>query len=152
MNKALTAILTLAIAVIAGYLVVQMLPASLFLSSIDRPSTQTPTATRTPRPPNTPRPTPTPTLEPAYLTTTRLTNIRGCPGTNYLIIGMAPANEKFLITGKNAPPGDWWQIEIAKGRPGWMYGPLVDATNPGNVKVAKCIPTPTPTPTPGECL
>ena len=61
-------------------------------------------------------------------------NVRAGPGTNYAVIGTAAPGEQFAITGKSPGSGDWWQINYG-GRTGWMYGPLVTATNAQDVQV-----------------
>ena len=79
-----------------------------------------------------------------------LMNVRGGPGTNYHVIGTASPGQRFAITGKNPVLGDWWQIDY-NGETGWVYGPLVTATNANSVQVALVIPAPPPptaTPTP----
>ena len=66
-------------------------------------------------------------------------NVRNGPGTEYDRIGGATAGEAYAITGKSAD-GEWWQIDFA-GQPGWIYGPLVTATD------AEEVPVVTPTTT-----
>ena len=70
-------------------------------------------------------------------------NVRGGPGTNYPIIGTSSPGQQYLITGMN-PAGDWWEIDF-DGSDGWVYGPLVNATNGESVRVVTRIP-PTPRP------
>ncbi len=72
-----------------------------------------------------------------------LMNVRGGPGTNYHVIGTASPGQRFAITGKNPGLGDWWQIDFS-GETGWVYGPLVTATNANSVQVAVVIPAPPP--------
>ena len=72
-----------------------------------------------------------------------LMNVRGGPGTNYHVIGTASPGQRFAITGKNPVLGDWWQIDY-NGETGWVYGPLVTATNANSVQVALVIPAPPP--------
>ncbi len=72
-----------------------------------------------------------------------LMNVRGGPGTNYHVIGTASPGQRFAITGKNPGLGDWWQIDFS-GETGWVYGPLVTATNANSVQVALVIPAPPP--------
>lgn len=72
-------------------------------------------------------------LRPWVTINTRI-NVREGPGTNYAILGTAPPGERFVITGKSPGAGDWWQIDIGD-RTGWVYGPLVTATNAQNVQV-----------------
>ncbi|MDE0196659.1 MAG: trypsin-like peptidase domain-containing protein [Caldilineaceae bacterium] len=69
-----------------------------------------------------------------WLTINTRINVREGPGTNYAILGTAPPGERFVITGKSPGAGDWWQIDIGD-RTGWVYGPLVTATNAQNVQV-----------------
>ena len=76
-----------------------------------------------------------------------LMNVRGGPGTNYHVIGTASPGQRFAITGKNPVLGDWWQIDY-NGETGWVYGPLVTATNANSVQVALVIPAPPPPPPP----
>ena len=64
-------------------------------------------------------------------------NVRNGPGTEYDRIGGATAGEAYTITGKSAD-GEWWQIDFA-GQSGWIYGPLVTATD------AEDVPVVTPT-------
>ena len=61
-------------------------------------------------------------------------NVREGPGTNYAVIGTAAPGNWFDITGKSPGLGDWWQIDIG-GRTGWVYAPLVTATNAQSVPV-----------------
>ena len=61
-------------------------------------------------------------------------NVREGPGTNYRVIGTAAPGDFFVITGKSPGLGDWWQVNIGD-RFGWVYGPLVTATNSENVQV-----------------
>ena len=115
-------------------------------------ATDTPTATPTPAPTDTPTPTgtftPTPTATSTSPTVSinRTMNVRAGPGTNYNVIGQASSGDRYTISGKN-PAGGWWQI-IFGGQYGWVYAPLVTATNPELVQVAPAIPTPAATPVP----
>ena len=115
-------------------------------------ATDTPTATPTPAPTDTPTPTATSTPTPTATSTSptvsinRTMNVRAGPGTNYAVIGQATAGSEYTISGKN-PAGGWWQI-IYGGQYGWVYAPLVTATNPELVQVAPAIPTPAATPVP----
>ncbi len=72
-------------------------------------------------------------------------NVREGPGTDYPVMGIAPPGQQFSITGKNSA-GDWWRIDY-RGQGGWVYGPLVTATDDSSVRVAVRIP-PTPKPPP----
>ena len=73
-----------------------------------------------------------------------LMNVRAGPGINYGIIGTASPGQQFPITGKNPGLGDWWEIEYTETLRGWVYGPLVNATNAGSVALAQFIPAPPP--------
>ena len=72
-------------------------------------------------------------LRPWVTINTRI-NVREGPGTNYAVLGTAPPGERFVITGKSPGLGDWWRIDIGD-RTGWVYGPLVTATNAQSVQV-----------------
>lgn len=61
-------------------------------------------------------------------------NVREGPGTNYAVIGTAAAGAWYEITGRSPGLGDWWQIRIGN-QIGWVYGPLVTATNSEDVQV-----------------
>jgi len=126
---------------------------SVTVSSIDA-GTTVPTETPippTPLPPTTEPPTATPSPRP-MVTINSAMNVRGGPDTNYPIIGTASPGQQFQITGKN-PGGDWWQI-VYQGKPGWVYEPLVNATNSVSVETVHIPPTPvtvaTWTPTPAQ--
>ena len=116
-----------------------------------QPPAQTPlTATDAPV---SPTETPAPQVPMVTIGNT-IMNVRAGPGTNYPVVGTAAPDEQFPITGKNPGLGDWWEIDY-RGRTGWIYGPLVTATNAAGVAVASFIPaappptaTPIPSPTP----
>ncbi|MBV7329637.1 SH3 domain-containing protein [Chloroflexi bacterium TSY] len=75
-------------------------------------------------------------------------NIRGGPGLVYLIVGALQANESADVVGKN-PQGDWWQVSLANGELGWVYGPLVTTVGDvASVALADIPPTPLPPPDP----
>ena len=92
--------------------------------------------------PATPAATAAPELPMVTIGNTQM-NVRGGPGTNYHVIGTASPGQRFAITGKNPGLGDWWQINFG-GETGWIYGPLVTATNSNSVQVALVIPAPPP--------
>ena len=112
----------------------------------------TPTETRTSRAISTPAPTATPSATPTATPTshpiaivTISMNIRSGPDTSYDIVGTAKAGQQFAIIGKNAA-GDWWQISI-KGKPAWIYAPMVESEGTAGVTVVDAPPTSTPSPT-----
>lgn len=75
-------------------------------------------------------------------------NVRGGPGTAYPVVGAINAGDQVEIVGKN-PQADWWQVLLANGTQGWVYGPLVQtAGDTTAIAVAANIPEPPPTPTP----
>lgn len=67
------------------------------------------------------------------VTTTRPTNVRSGPGTNYRILATAQAGESYTITGENAA-GTWWRIDYG-GKTAWVYASLVKAENVQDVPV-----------------
>lgn len=100
----------------------------------------TPTATAAPA-------TPTPNVSPQVIASSAI-NVRSGPGTDYNLAGALQQNEIANITGKNTS-GDWWEINLANGQTGWVYGALVQTTGDTNViAVAANIPPPPPTATP----
>lgn len=100
------------------------------------PIPEAPTATPEP-------PTATPVTDPEVRTESAM-NVRGGPGTNYTVVGALNTGDVARITGKNEA-GDWWQISLAGGTTGWVYGPLV--TTSGNIDGVAIAAAPPPPPT-----
>jgi uncharacterized protein YraI len=99
-------------------------------------------ATSTPEPA-----TATPVTEPEVHTQSAM-NVRGGPGTNYPVVAALNAGDVARITGKN-PGGDWWQVALADGSVGWVYGPLVETGGDTDaVALAEVPAPPAPTATP----
>ncbi len=104
-------------------------------------------ALATPTPEIPPTPTPTPTPEFAGLTSGQIVNIREGPSTAYPLVGQLEPGRFYRITGKNEG-NDWWQIELADGGKGWVFGQLVQPSGDlGGVAVITDIPKP-PAPAP----
>jgi len=77
-----------------------------------------------------------------------LANVRSGPGTNYDVVGGLETGIVAPIIGKNET-GDWWQVTLATGQQGWVYGPLVEASgDTTTVALATNIAPPPPTATP----
>jgi hypothetical protein len=75
-------------------------------------------------------------------------NVRGGPGTAYTVVGALQPSEAAAIVAKS-PAGDWWQVSLADGQQGWVFGELVAESGDLNqVAVAANIPEPPPTATP----
>jgi uncharacterized protein YraI len=97
-------------------------------------------------PTNTPLPTDTPPAK-SLVKATDLLNVRGGPGTAYDLAGALQKDETAEIIGKN-PEGDWWQVQLANGQQGWVFGQLVSTSgDTANIAVATNIP-PEPTAAP----
>ncbi|MEM7131255.1 MAG: SH3 domain-containing protein [Chloroflexota bacterium] len=92
------------------------------------------------------KPTDTPATQPLARALNAI-NIRNGPGINYVVVGSAQAGEELTVMGKS-PAGDWWQVLLSTGQPGWIFGQLVDALNVEEVGIAQNIPAPPPTPVP----
>ncbi len=69
-----------------------------------------------------------------------IVNIRRGPSIEYVVLESAVAGQQFPVTGRNAA-GDWWQVCcFGNDEPGWLFAPLVEVVNDGNVRVATDIP------------
>lgn len=111
-------------------------------SAVTAAAILTPTATAEPA-----TATPTPDAGPQVIASSAI-NVRSGPGTDYGLAGALQQNEIAAITGKNTN-GDWWEVTLANGLTGWVYGALVQTTGDTNVvAVAANIPLPPPTATP----
>ena len=92
---------------------------------------------------------PTATPEPLVPTTpqgksTGLINVRSGPGTEFDTVAALNSDEAVDIVGKN-PAGDWWQVTVANGATGWVFGQLLQTSGDiAAVAVASDIPTPPP--------
>jgi hypothetical protein len=92
-----------------------------------------------------PTASPTPDASPLVRATLSM-NVRSGPDTTYDIVDLFDDNEELTVVGKN-PDGTWWQVELADGRFGWVYGQLVEQVGAfDGVAVAANIPPP-PEPT-----
>lgn len=80
------------------------------------------------------------------VTTTRPTNVRSGPGTNYRILATAQAGESYTITGKNAD-ATWWRIDYG-GQAAWVFARLVLADDVENVPLV-LVRAPKASPTAG---
>lgn len=110
--------------------------------------THGPTVTGTSTPAATPTPSATPTVQQSELVVLRAANLRAGPGIGYPVIGGAQAGATFAVRARN-PDGTWWQVALAPGRSGWIWGGLVEANAATQrAPVAKDIPTPPPSATP----
>lgn len=119
-------------------------------ASTDTP-TPAPTDTPTPAPTATPTDTPTPTPEPVQVTLNKTVNLRGGPGTNYLVVKKGAKGATFDVVGQAEIQGViWWQIDLGAGETAWVREDLVSLTGEADaVKVvAELPPTPEATPTP----
>jgi len=105
-----------------------------------------PTTTSAPTATSTPSATPTPAGP--ELVVLRAANLRAGPRTEYPVIGGAQAGAAFSVLARN-PEGTWWQVALAPGRSGWIWGGLVEANAATQrAPVAQDIPAPPPTATP----
>lgn len=107
-----------------------------------------PTPTPTPQPP-----TPEPTQEtapepqengPVTVTVNQNMNVRGGPGTNYPVLGTAPAGASSTVVGRNGD-SSWLQVEYPPGssNTAWVFAQLVTVSgNPESVAVAQAPAAP----------
>jgi len=111
-----------------------------------------PTPTFTPLPPT---PEPTQEAEPqnnglVTATVNQNMNVRGGPGTNYPVLGTAPAGASSAVVGRNSD-SSWLQVEYPPGtsNTGWVFAQLVTVSgNMESVAVAQAPPPPAPAPQP----
>ena len=98
----------------------------------------------------TPSPPPLPTEEssppaagPVTVNVQQNMNVRGGPGTNYPIIGPAPAGASSQVLGRNAD-NSWVQVEYppGSGGTGWVYASLVQIN--GNLEAVPIVNAPPP--------
>lgn len=83
-----------------------------------------------------------PAPEFAQVSATQIVNLRGGPGTNFPVLGQINAGAAHKILAKNEQ-GNWWQIEMSDGKPGWVIGDLVTtAGDLSAIAVAQDIPQP----------
>jgi uncharacterized protein YraI len=79
-------------------------------------------------------------------------NVRSGPGTNYLVLVVAPPNASAEVTGKSSD-GLWWQVKIATTYAadglGWVSADWVYTQDTSAVPVVTAPPAP-PTPPPSE--
>jgi Bacterial SH3 domain len=103
-------------------------------TAVTTTTTITPTATPVPL---------APVTNPQVVASSAL-NVRSGPGTDYPIIAALQQSEIANITGKNTN-GDWWEISLADGQTGWVFGSLVTTSGDvTGVAVAANIPAPPP--------
>lgn len=77
---------------------------------------------------------------------TGLINVRSGPGTEFGAVAALNPDEAVDIVGKNMA-GDWWQVTVASGATGWVFGQLLQTSGDvSSVAVASDIPTPPPAP------
>lgn len=123
------------------------LPAEIPATATPVPA-DSPTDTPEPSPTSAATATPTTVAAPMVQLSSPM-NVRAGPGTNYPVVAGLQAGATAPIIGRDGS-GDWWQIQLEGGSPGWIYGPLVESTGEtSSVALANDIPTPPPpTPTP----
>ncbi|MCE7980363.1 MAG: SH3 domain-containing protein [Caldilinea sp. CFX5] len=96
----------------------------------------------------TPTPAPTavmlPTIasaSPAFLVQQPLANLRGGPGTEYPILGVTHAGNRYPITGRSE---EWWQVTV-NGGVAWMHSALGvtegDAVTVSAISTLPAVPT-----------
>jgi hypothetical protein len=107
-----------------------------------QPESVLPSPTPSPLPPPTEEPPPVDD-GPATVTIQQNMNVRGGPGTNYPVIGPAPAGSSSKILGRIAD-NSWVQVEYppGSGGTGWVYAPLVKIS--GDLESVPIVNAPAP--------
>lgn len=81
-------------------------------------------------------------------------NVRGGPGTEYPVVGTAPAGTQARILALG-PSGQWFKVELPdREDPAWIYGPLTRVYGAldqvDQLSEAEIPPRPTPAPRPAS--
>ena len=84
-----------------------------------------PTWTPAPPPTATPEPSPTPFVPFEATVLVDYVNIRENPGSLFGILKMINVGEKFQVLAQ-APGGEWFYIQLADGKNGWVFNKLID--------------------------
>jgi uncharacterized protein YraI len=100
-------------------------------------------------------PAATPTRQPTVastagpsVTTAKVVNLRGGPGTNYPLVGSTKTDETYAVQGRNTD-GSWFEICCSAGKSAWVAASVVTTVGDmASVQLARLIPTPPPSPTP----
>ncbi|MBX3012036.1 MAG: SH3 domain-containing protein [Caldilineaceae bacterium] len=75
-----------------------------------------------------------------YARAAQIVNLREGPGTGYSVLGQLNPGIAYKLLGKNEQ-GDWWQVEMSDGRPGWVTSQLVSTGGDvQSIAVAQDIP------------
>ncbi len=108
-------------------------PAQVSVAQASATSTQTPTITPEPKP---------------RVVSENTINVRSGPGTAYPVVSSLDSGASAAILAKNQSES-WWQIQLADGKLGWVYGSVVTVQgNTESIPVASDIQQPPPTATP----
>jgi hypothetical protein len=109
---------------------------------VAEPESVLPLPTPSPSPPPTEEPAP-PADGPVTVSVQQNMNVRGGPGTNYPVIGPAPAGASSQVLGRNAD-NSWVQVEYppGSGGTGWVYASLVKIN--GNLESVPIVSAPPP--------
>ncbi len=99
---------------------------------------ETPTVLAEASPTSTPQPTPSPALEPLAVVGVETLNLRGGPGTGYVILGLLYEGDELKILGRLST-AEWLKVAAKNGLEGWVYADFVEA----NIAIT-AIPTITP--------
>jgi hypothetical protein len=74
-------------------------------------------------------------------------NVRTGPSTDYPAVSQLEPGQEAPVTGRNAD-SSWWQISLADGAAGWVYGELVAFSGDNGAVAVVEAPPPPPTATP----
>lgn len=89
------------------------------------PSAMPPTWTPLPSPTETPPPSPTPFQPFEAKALTDFLNLRVNPGTLFKVQQMLAKDTAFKVLAKS-PGGEWFYVELADGKTGWLFGKLIN--------------------------
>jgi hypothetical protein len=94
-------------------------------AQLPSPSAMPPTWTPLPMPTETPLPSPTPYQPFEAKALTDFLNLRANPGYLFKVEQMLAKDTVFKVVARS-PGGEWFYVELADGKTGWLFGKLIN--------------------------
>jgi serine/threonine-protein kinase len=120
-------------------------PTSTATQTTTPSATMTATSSPTRTPTRTPSATPTavPTVELLMGTVSRAANVRSGPGATYELVTAVRVGDTLTVLAQNGT-GDWYYVELADGRTGWINADFVEIPANANIPIATVYPITAP--------